>query len=91
MQQKVWIKITYNNFQALKFVQMIQLSSVRRLVDVLDVEECDEDGEVGNYEQSQAIIWLLELCWNSNLSCVGTYISVVNSRLRAVLWPLSAG
>ena len=50
MQQKVWIKITYNNFQALKFVQMIQLSSVRRLVDVLDVEECDEDGEVGNCE-----------------------------------------
>ena len=90
MQQKVWIKITYNNFQALKFVQMIQLSSVRRLVDVLDVEECDEDGEVGYYEQSQAIIWL-ELCWNSNLSCFGTYISVVNSRLRAVLLPLSAG
>ena len=29
---------------------MIQLSSVRRLVDVLDVEECDEDGEVGNCE-----------------------------------------
>ena len=26
---------------------MIQLSSVRRLVDVLDVEECDETGEVG--------------------------------------------
>ena len=50
MQQKDWIKITYNNFQALKFVQMIQLSSVRRLVDVLDVEECDEDGEVGSYE-----------------------------------------
>ena len=28
---------------------MIQLSSVRRLVDVLDVEECDETGEVGNH------------------------------------------
>ena len=28
---------------------MIQLSSVRRLVDVLDVEECDETGEVKNY------------------------------------------
>ena len=30
-------------------MQMIQLSSVRRLVDVLDVEECDETGEVGNH------------------------------------------
>ena len=30
--------------QALKFVKMVQLSSVRRLVDVVDTEACDETG-----------------------------------------------
>ena len=52
MQQRIdGMKVKYKHFQALKFVQMIQLSSVRRLVDVLDVEECDETGEVGKVFQ----------------------------------------
>ena len=57
MQQVIdGMKVKSKHFQALKFVQIIQLSSVRRLVDVLDVEECDESGEVlGNFSNTTPI------------------------------------